>query len=173
MINTFLPVFNNLDSDRCIVCIYIFLCNPFLIIVFSSIGKCILQYLWNFPLSDIFWTSTCLIVYTVAVNQRLSHFSKIHKIIIRLEEIFHHQISNHFSTRYKKIKNSDGTTGCSLCTLQTNLGLSTSIITQVIVVLHSPPAYVMISNHFKIIEIDYLPIHHPSLFLLNLWHSLS
>ena len=49
--------------------------------------------------------------------------------------------------------------------------LSNSIITQCIVVVHFQPIFIFISNNFRILELNYLPIHCPSLLLLDLRHS--
>ena len=56
-------------------------------------------------------------------------------------------------------------------TLQTKLGFSPAIMLQGIVIVHLPPVSVMIRNNFRILELDYLPIHYPSILLLDLRHS--
>ena len=71
----------------------------------------------------------------------------------------------------KKEKNTDGPPGCSPWILQTDFGLSPTIMPQGIVILHFPPASVMINKNLSILEIYYFRIHHPSLFLMNLRHS--
>ena len=97
--------------------------------------------------------------------------SKIHKSIIRLEEIFHLQICIHFSAGYEKSEKLDGPPSHSPYSLQPNLVFIHAIMYQVIVIAHCPPASLIIRNKFKMIDIDYIYIHHPSLFLLNLHHS--
>ena len=47
--------------------------NLFLI-VFSSMGRCSLQYVWYLSLYDILWTSTCLLIHIWVVNQLLRIF---------------------------------------------------------------------------------------------------
>ena len=101
----------------------------------------------------------------------LASFFLIHKTVIRLEEISHRQICINFSIHYKKSKNPDVTPGRSTCTLQTNLRFITSLIPQGIVIFHFPTVSVMICNNFRILELEYPSVHHPSLFLLILWHS--
>ena len=98
-------------------------------------------------------------------------FSKIHKTIIRLEEIFHRQICIHFIPRYEEIKNLYGPPSCSPCTIQTNLLLSTTIMSQGIVIVHCPHVSVIFSKNFSIIKLDYLPIENPYIFFLTLWNS--
>ena len=97
-------------------------------------------------------------------------FFLIHKTTIWLKEIFHCQIWIHFSTRYEKVK-PGWTTRWLLWTLQTNLGLSPTTMPQYIVVVQRTPLFLMISNKFRILELDYPPIHHPSLLILTLRHS--
>ena len=167
----FYVFFYNLVNVRCIVDIYILLYKPFFL-VFSSMGRCSLQYVWELYLSEIFWTSTCLIIRIWVFNQTLSHFfSRIYKFIIRLEEIFHSQICINFSACYKKSKNSDGTPGCSPFTLRTKLGFIPAIMPQGIVIIHRPPVHVMIQNNFRILELGYIPTNHHSILLLTLRHS--
>ena len=110
-------------------------------------------------------------IYELLINTLANLFSKIHKIIIRLEETFHRQICIHFSEHYEKGKYLDGRPSCSQCTLQTIFGFIPIIMPQGIVIVHCPPVSVMICNNSRILELDYPPIKHPSLFLLNLWHS--
>ena len=75
--------------------------NVFIIV--SSMVRWSLQYMWYFSFSGILWTSTFLLINVGVVNQYLSQkISTIHKTIIHLKEIFHHQICIHFSTRYEK-----------------------------------------------------------------------
>ena len=160
-------------GQRRIYCWYLyFAVQPHFSIVFGSMGRCSLQYVWYLSLSIIFWTYTCILIRILVVNQCLSQFySKINKSIIHLEEIFHRQICIHLSARNEKIKNSDGPPCCSLCTLQTNLVSSIAIMTGCIVIVHCPPVSAINPNKFSILELDYLSIKHPYIFLLTLHHS--
>ena len=83
--------------------VFIFFCEtPFLIVV-SSMGRRSLKKVQFFSFSGILWTSTFLLINVGVVNQYLSQKnSTIHKTIIHLKELFHHQICIHFSTRYEK-----------------------------------------------------------------------
>ena len=126
------------SNVRCIVGIYMILCNFF--IVFNCMGRCSLQYFWQLSLSDIWWNSMCLLICIWVVNQHLSQFfSKIHNSIIHIEEIFHPQVWIHFSESYEKIKNSDGLPSNSSCIIQTNLSFSPTIMTKGISIVHPPP----------------------------------
>ena len=60
--------------------VFIICCEKLFFIVFSSMSRCSLQYVWYLSLSSIWWTSTCLLIYIWVVNQHLSKKkSKIHK----------------------------------------------------------------------------------------------
>ena len=109
-------------------------------------------------------------VYESLMNPLDFFSSNINKFIIRLEEIFHCQICIHFSACYEKIITSGGPSGHYPFTLQNKLGFSPTIMPQGIVIVQRHPVYVMIRNNFRIIELEYLPIHHPYLFLLILRH---
>ena len=68
-------------NDRCIVGIYIFLCYPSFFILFSSMGRWSIQYVWYLCLYDIFWTSTLLLLinalYSFSKNiMKLSYISR-------------------------------------------------------------------------------------------------
>ena len=69
-----------------------------------------------------------------------------------------------------KEKNLDGTPVRSPFTFQTTLVCSPAIVPRCILIFHNPPVSVMIFNNLSI-ELDYLLIHHPYLFLLTLRNS--
>ena len=73
--------------QRKMCCWYLyFSVQKLFLIVFSSMGRCSLQYVWWLSISDIFWASTWLLIHVWVVNQPLCHFfSKIHTFIIHLE----------------------------------------------------------------------------------------
>ena len=96
----------------------------------------------------------------------LRNFRKLSSV---LSKYFIATYASNFSTCYENSKNLYGPLGRSPCTLQTNLGLIPTIMLQGIVILHWTPVYLMIRNRFRILEMEYFPIHHPYLFLLNLW----
>ena len=150
----------------------IFLVQTLFLIIVSSMGRYSLQYERYFYFSGLCWTSTCILISIVVLNQRLRQlFSIIQKILIIIQENF---ISRYTFTSVhymKKEKNTDGPPGCSPWILQTDFGLSPTIMPQGIVILHFPPASVMINKNLSILEIYYFRIHHPSLFLMNLCHS--
>ena len=113
----FVCFFCNVDNGRCIVGIYILLCKLFSLYSLSWVGavsnmcdNCLFLIFSGLPHAISF-------VYELLINP-FANFWEIHKLIIRLKEIFHHQICIHFSARFKKSKNSDGTPGHSPFTLQ-------------------------------------------------------
>ena len=64
--NRFLTIWPMTD----ILLVFIFCCaNPFLNILFGSMGKCSIQYVVYFSFSSVFSTSTCIIVNIVVVGQ--------------------------------------------------------------------------------------------------------
>ena len=93
------------------------------------------------------------------------------KNLISIQWIFHRRICNHFSARYEEIKHSGGSPYCHPCTCQTNLVLGPTIIPQFIFIVLCPPVYLIILNSCRILELEDLPIHYPSLFLLTLQKS--
>ena len=129
------------------------MCDIYLFLVFSG-----LPHVFSF-IKELF------------INAFAKCFTKIHKTIIRLEEIFHRQICINFSTCYKKSKNSDGPPGRSPYTLQNNLVFSPAIMSQGNMIFHCTPVSIIVRNNVRILELEYLPIHHPSLFLLTFWQS--
>ena len=145
--------------------------KPIFPITVSSMCRGNIHYVWYLSLAGLFWTAICLLINLGAVNQRISHFfSKIHKSIIRLEEIFQLHICIHFSTSYEQSKHLDGPPGCPPCTIQKKLGLSPTITPQGIAISHCPPVSVMISNNIMILKAIYLPIHHSSFLFPTLRH---
>ena len=165
--NMFVCIFYNLNNGRCIAGINIFLSNlffslylvPWVVAVSNMCDLFLFLVLDGLP--NVF-----SLTYELLINA-LYFFLKIHKIIIRLEEIFHRHICIHFSVRYEKSNKLDGPPGRYPCTIQTDLGFSTVIMTQYIVILHQPPVSVIICNNFRILELDYRPIHHPHLLYLT------
>ena len=152
---------------------YLYFAYQNFLILFSSMGRCSLQMcvvffsFWFFLLpffSHSYWSCE---------STNYPNFFKVHKTMIFLEEIFYCQIFIHFSTCYKKSKKMDGAPGHSPYTLKTKLLISTTIIPRGILHFHCLPVSVMMHNNFSIIELDHLPTHHPSFFLLTLWHSLT
>ena len=167
-------VFYNLGNVWCIFGIYIFLCG----LIFELYSVAWLGEVSNICDSFLFLIFAKLphvlsLVYELLINALGNCFLKIYKFIIRLEDIFHRQICIHFSACYEKNKNLDWLTGHSTCTLQTNLGFSPSIMPQGIVIVHYPPVSEMTRKNLSILELDYLPIHHPYLLRLSLRHGQS
>ena len=110
-------------------------------------------------------------VYKLLINHLAIFPSKIHKFIIRLDNFFHRQICIHFSACYEKEQKLDGPPGCPPFTFQAKLVFNPAIMPQGIVIVQRPPLSIMIRNNFRLLELDYIPINHPSLFLLTLRHS--
>ena len=86
-------------------------------IIVSIMGRCSIQYAWYLYFSCLWCTSKCLIINIGVVNQFIGPFSKIHKSLISLKEIFHLQIRIHFITHDEERKQSYGPPGCSPCTI--------------------------------------------------------
>ena len=151
-------------------CWYIYFSVQTLLLLYSVVGS--VSNICDICLRLFFWNSIYLLIKIWVYNQLLSQtISKIHKSIIHLEEVFHIQICIKFSACYEKSKTLDSPPGHSPCTLQPNLVFSTDIMYQVVVIFYCPSVYLMIHNNFRMIELDYISIHHSYLFLLNLHHS--
>ena len=141
-------------------------------IIFSSMGRRSIQYVWYISLYFIWWTVTWLITDIGVVNQRLSQLPcKFYKSFICFKETFRCQICTHFSTLYVKREHSYGPPGCPPITIQTSLRLSPTIMPQCIVIVQSPVVAIMIRKHYNIIELYYLIIHNPSFLFPNPWHN--
>ena len=130
-------------------------------------GRCISNIYDFFHFYEL--THVFLLIWKFLINA-LANFSNINKNIIRIKETFHLKKCINFSICYEEIKHLDVTPSCYLCTLQNNLALSTTITPQGIVGFHHPPLFVMISKKFRKLELEYLPINNPSIFLLTLRH---
>ena len=123
-------------------------------------------------LSEIYWTSTCLLICIWVVNQRLSiFFEDIIKVLSILRKYFIYRYAFTSVQAMKKKKLRWSTRFFFQCTLQTNLWFISVIMPQGILIVHQPPISVMTHNNFRIIKLDYPPIHHPYLLLLTLCHS--
>ena len=73
-------------------------------VVFSSISRCSLQYVWNLSLSGISGLPRVLSLIYELLIKALPNSTRIYKTIICLELIFHPQTCIQFSTHYKKEK---------------------------------------------------------------------
>ena len=109
-------------------------------------------------------------VYELLINAFTISPPENHKFIIRIEEIFHPQIWIHFSICYGKSKTWLGHQVVPHLLSKPNWDLVLPSCLKALL-FYTPPVYAMIRNNFRIIELDYLPIHHPSLFLFTLRQS--
>ena len=121
--------------------------------------------------SGIFCTSTCILIHIWGVNQHLRQcFPKLIKVssILRKYLISRYALTSLHAT---KKENLDWPPGRSPCTIQNNMGFSSTITNHRIVIFFCPPVSVTIRNNFIILELEYLPIHHTSRFPFTLNHS--
>ena len=110
------------------------------------------------------------IIHVWVVNQYFTtFFCKFIKISSALIKYYVHIFL--FNSVHGRGGNSNGQPFGSPCTIHNNFVLIHVIMPQWILFVHSSLVFVMISNNFRILEPDYLPIHRPSLFLITLWLS--